>query len=345
MRYRHLALVVVIVGFLSALSAESMARRRPAPVQATAYKNITVLQDLSAVEMLRVMEAFNSALGVDCTHCHVIGRGPGLASAALDDKPQKDVARRMITMTRDLKRSGLRVECVTCHAGQPVPSQRAACDGSGSRARGDPLRRSRARDGAPEVGRAPAARCGGSRADPARASQRGRGVREVRTSHRRAGGHRRFDVPCRDGHDRSRERADDEGGVEAEGAEQDRRLSRRRRARCNGRSSTAPCTGGATARTQGRSRPTTGQASRWSNASSGRCACAPQYAGAVVSPEPRRLDGRPVYVVKGAVRDSAFSDVSVLRCGNGIAAAARDLRADVVRPGRTSTRTFPTTGP
>lgn len=125
MRYRYLAFVVVVAGLVSGLSGrlegQAPAAQAPTPTPATAYKNITVLQDLTAVELSRVMEAYNAALGVDCTHCHVVGRGAGQGSFALDDKPQKEIARRMITMTRDLKRSGLRVECVTCHAGHPVP--------------------------------------------------------------------------------------------------------------------------------------------------------------------------------------------------------------------------------
>lgn len=71
------------------------------------------------------MQAIASALGVNCEYCHS-ARGSG------QPEPKKEIARQMIAMTRELnarieaatmKPAGeaVRVDCVTCHRGVPVP--------------------------------------------------------------------------------------------------------------------------------------------------------------------------------------------------------------------------------
>lgn len=120
--YRRLA-VVAALALALALELRDTSAQAPAatPPPAASFVNVRVLRGLSQVELNTVMESFNAALGVECTHCHVIGRGAGLSSAALDEKPQKDTARRMITMVMDLRKAGFPVECVTCHAGHVRP--------------------------------------------------------------------------------------------------------------------------------------------------------------------------------------------------------------------------------
>jgi hypothetical protein len=64
--------------------------------------------------------AFRTALGVQCTHCHVQG------DFASDENPKKDVARMMITMVRDVNAkfpgdAKERVTCYTCHRGKVTP--------------------------------------------------------------------------------------------------------------------------------------------------------------------------------------------------------------------------------
>lgn len=83
-------------------------------------KNIQVLKGLPADRLTPIMFAFKNALGVDCTHCHVKDQWEK------DDKPAKQVARKMIGMTRDAnaKLGGAgRITCYTCHRGQPRPPQ------------------------------------------------------------------------------------------------------------------------------------------------------------------------------------------------------------------------------
>ncbi len=60
---------------------------RPAP------KNLKLLEPANLIPTMR---SFNAALGVECNHCHVQG------NFASDDKPQKETARKMIVMARDI---------------------------------------------------------------------------------------------------------------------------------------------------------------------------------------------------------------------------------------------------
>lgn len=92
---------------------------RPAP------KNLKILKP---EEVRAAMGAFRVALGVQCTGCHVEG------DFASDAKDEKDTARMMIAMTRDINSKfgdGMEhVTCFTCHRGaehpRTAPEQAAA---------------------------------------------------------------------------------------------------------------------------------------------------------------------------------------------------------------------------
>jgi hypothetical protein len=82
------------------------------------FKNIQMLRGLPAERVTKVMFAFKNSLGVDCTYCHVKDH------FEKDDKAAKQVARKMIALTRDAnaKLGGAgRVTCFTCHRGQARP--------------------------------------------------------------------------------------------------------------------------------------------------------------------------------------------------------------------------------
>jgi Photosynthetic reaction centre cytochrome C subunit len=83
-------------------------------------KNIQVLKGLPADRLTPIMFAFKTALGVDCTYCHIKDQWDK------DDKPAKQIARKMIGITRDANAklgSAGRITCYTCHRGQPRPPQ------------------------------------------------------------------------------------------------------------------------------------------------------------------------------------------------------------------------------
>lgn len=82
------------------------------------YKNIQILRGVPAERLTKIMYAFKNSLGVDCTYCHVKDQ------YEKDDKAAKQMARKMIALTRDAntKLGGAgRVTCYTCHRGQIRP--------------------------------------------------------------------------------------------------------------------------------------------------------------------------------------------------------------------------------
>ena len=86
-------------------------RQRPEP------KNLKLLQPS---ELMPAMRAYKTALGVECTFCHVEGNFPS------DEKQHKEIARKMISMTRDINGrfpdSKEHVTCYTCHRGATEPA-------------------------------------------------------------------------------------------------------------------------------------------------------------------------------------------------------------------------------
>jgi len=105
------------------------------PPQET-FKNLKVLpKDISEQRLDSVMNEFEKALGVGCDFCHV---KPADSTAnwdmAADDKPDKNIARKMIEMSNKINKDFfnattkygdenalLEIHCVTCHHGEPHP--------------------------------------------------------------------------------------------------------------------------------------------------------------------------------------------------------------------------------
>src|SRR5579864_9173560 len=83
------------------------------------FKNIKVLTSTPANQLNLAMHGISGALGVDCVHCHV------WEQFDKDVKPAKQVARRMITMVRQMNETyfgGQQViTCYTCHRGSTRP--------------------------------------------------------------------------------------------------------------------------------------------------------------------------------------------------------------------------------
>jgi len=84
------------------------------------FHNIQFFKALPASRLLRVMSIYTVALGVDCSHCHVVG------AWEKDDKPAK---RMVITMNHVVQDVNLqlfpdqpgKVACYTCHRGAEKP--------------------------------------------------------------------------------------------------------------------------------------------------------------------------------------------------------------------------------
>ena len=71
------------------------------------------------VNVQQIMTGFQTALGVQCTYCHVQG------DFASDANPKKEIARNMIRMMRDINYrfpdAKIHVTYYTCHRGQTEP--------------------------------------------------------------------------------------------------------------------------------------------------------------------------------------------------------------------------------
>jgi hypothetical protein len=135
-----LFLSAALVCWIAAPSAQAPApgaRQGGAGPAQPRERNLKVLPTTWSNQQINaLMRTFNESLGVQCDHCHVpnpkapppaAGRGPTL-DHTLDDKPEKEVARRMIQMTMDLNANIMKevgdtsvaekVTCFTCHRGE-----------------------------------------------------------------------------------------------------------------------------------------------------------------------------------------------------------------------------------
>lgn len=87
---------------------------------AEAFKNITVLKDIPADQLMPAMQVMNSAFNGQCTFCHVQGK------MEADGNDHKRIAREMITMVANLNKTHFEgrqvVTCYTCHRNEGHPS-------------------------------------------------------------------------------------------------------------------------------------------------------------------------------------------------------------------------------
>src|SRR4051794_9760365 len=108
-----LATVLLLAG--AALYAQDAPKKGPGgPPQP--HKNLKILKD---EEVRPMMGAFRTALGQQCTFCHVQG------DFADDSKPEKETARKMIKMVNDdnaiFPDGKFHVPCYPSHRGKTMP--------------------------------------------------------------------------------------------------------------------------------------------------------------------------------------------------------------------------------
>jgi hypothetical protein len=88
------------------------------------YKNIQVLKDLPADQVLPAMQFITVSLGVHCDACHVQVNGEWADEK--DDKQTKLTARKMMQMQMDINKASFngnrQVTCNTCHRGAEQPA-------------------------------------------------------------------------------------------------------------------------------------------------------------------------------------------------------------------------------
>ena len=123
-KYFKLAAILAAVPFAALLFVNHWAvdaQTQTAKVQTAGekFKNIKVLNDMPADQLGKVMNIFAASLGVSCAACH------NTNDYSSDEKPNKETARKMIAMTRDINKvnfnSRTEVSCNTCHSGHEHP--------------------------------------------------------------------------------------------------------------------------------------------------------------------------------------------------------------------------------
>ncbi len=117
--------LATVLGFAGALAfaiagghAQSPAAAKPKLTQEQ-FKNIQVLKDLPADQLVPAMQFIASSLGVECEFCHVQG------AMDKDDKQTKKTAREMMLMMMAINKDNFKgnreVTCFTCHRGSNDP--------------------------------------------------------------------------------------------------------------------------------------------------------------------------------------------------------------------------------
>jgi photosynthetic reaction center cytochrome c subunit len=125
---------ILEAGVFFVAGAFMVASAHPAPTQAASpgatqtaaqkYKNIQILKDIPADELIPSMEFVSASLGVECEFCHVAGPDHRLEFDK-DDKKEKKTARAMMQMMFAINKNNFEgereVTCNTCHRGAPHP--------------------------------------------------------------------------------------------------------------------------------------------------------------------------------------------------------------------------------
>src|SRR5579884_994223 len=111
------AMFALAVGF--GIAAPAARAQAPSGKKASEqFKNIQVLKDIPADQLLPTMQFFAASLGVGCDFCHVEPRDK-------DEKPEKATARKMLQMVMTANKEtfagATEVTCYTCHRGSARP--------------------------------------------------------------------------------------------------------------------------------------------------------------------------------------------------------------------------------
>lgn len=115
--------LVLIFGQMPSLTAQASANSTPENHTATAsqrFKNIQVLKDIPADQLIPSMQFITASLGVECGFCHLENHFDQ------DDKKPKLIARKMMQMMMAINQNNFdghrQVTCNTCHRGSRMPS-------------------------------------------------------------------------------------------------------------------------------------------------------------------------------------------------------------------------------
>jgi photosynthetic reaction center cytochrome c subunit len=117
----------VLLGARAQSPAAAQNQKQNAPIKADGtpktaaqqFKNIQILKDMPAEQLIPAMQFITASLGVDCEYCHVE------KTFDKDDKKTKGYARHMMEMMFNINKDNFEgrrwVTCYTCHQGSPHP--------------------------------------------------------------------------------------------------------------------------------------------------------------------------------------------------------------------------------
>ena len=119
--------IVAIMALISISATSPMQEEEPFRA-----KNLKILpKDISFHDLDSIMDNFNAALGVKCSHCHAPSKdGSKKMDFASDEKEYKLVAREMMKMTDKINKKYFKehegndmasIQCITCHRGKEHP--------------------------------------------------------------------------------------------------------------------------------------------------------------------------------------------------------------------------------
>jgi photosynthetic reaction center cytochrome c subunit len=132
--------VLLLAGTVAGLYTQS-AHGQSAPSTAPGetagkkFKNVQVLKDVPADQLIPSMQFISASLGVECNFCHV--ENSGKMEFDKDDKEEKKAARKMMQMMFAINQNNFKgereVTCNTCHRGAPHPQAIPAILAEGSK--------------------------------------------------------------------------------------------------------------------------------------------------------------------------------------------------------------------
>lgn len=150
MRFRIAPLLGVVLVIALPLAAQDTQPARTAHAgQRQGMPRPTNLQvlpkNISGPELMAEMREYSKALGVECGFCHAQNPTTHHFDYALDTKPDKQIARTMIRMTKEVNSRYLStihdpdatpaqktVTCGTCHRGNTMPAPFSPSAGNSS---------------------------------------------------------------------------------------------------------------------------------------------------------------------------------------------------------------------
>jgi hypothetical protein len=111
--------VVAVVAIFPSISLTQTGAPGPEKKAGEAFKNLQVLKDIPANQLIPAMQFITSSLGVQCEFCHVEN------AFDKDDKKTKQIARKMMQMQFAIDANNFdgkqMVTCNSCHRGSPKP--------------------------------------------------------------------------------------------------------------------------------------------------------------------------------------------------------------------------------